>query len=140
VQMTSGADGETNPRWSPDGKTIAFLAKRIDPEFVQIQLLSNAGGEARTLTNHPSSITNITWSPDGSALYFRASDGKSDTRKARERAKEDIVVFEEDFEQQYLWKVNVSTKAAERVTTGGYSVVSYQLSWDGRKIAMERGP
>ena len=54
VEMTSGADGETSPRWSPDGKTIAFLAKRgIDPENVtQIFLISNSGGEARPLTSH----------------------------------------------------------------------------------------
>src|SRR5262249_15420724 len=109
-------------------------------ECAQIHLLSNAGVESRALTNHPTAVANITWSPDGSSLYFRAPDAKSDARKARERAKEDIIVFEEDFEQQHLWKVNASTKAEERVTSGGYSVVNYQLSRDGRKIAMERGP
>src|SRR5207244_4495787 len=55
-------------------------------------------------------------------------------------AKEDVIVFDEDFEQQHLWKVNVATKGEERVTSGGYSVLNYQLSRDGRKIAMERGP
>src|SRR5207248_1900287 len=98
------------------------------------------GGEARPLTNHSSAGANITWSPDGSWLYFRGSDGKSDARKARGRGKEDVIVFDEDFEQQHLWKVNASTKAEEHVTSGSYSVLSYQLSRDGRKIAMERGP
>src|SRR5262245_66654306 len=35
MQLTSGGDGETSPRWSPDGKTIAFVAKRGDSAVAQ---------------------------------------------------------------------------------------------------------
>src|SRR5260370_33727809 len=49
AQMTSGTDGENSPRWSPDGSTIAFIAKRdTGPDAVgQIFLISPAGGPAR---------------------------------------------------------------------------------------------
>src|SRR5713226_4095729 len=52
IELTTGPDGENTPRWSPDGKTIAFVAKRADAETNQIYLLSNGGGEARALTSH----------------------------------------------------------------------------------------
>src|ERR1043165_6738016 len=74
MQMTSGSDGENTPRWSPDGRWIAFIAKRgTDAEAVaQIFVISNAGGEAQPLTTHATAVMNIAWSPDGSQIFFRA--------------------------------------------------------------------
>ena len=44
VQMTSG-NGEQSPRWSPDSKTIAFVATHAEDEVDQIYLLPNTGGK-----------------------------------------------------------------------------------------------
>ncbi len=76
VQMTSGADGEGSPRWSPDGKSIAFIAKRGDEEANQIFLIALAGGEARPITQHASAVSDIQWSPDGKSIYFRAPEAE----------------------------------------------------------------
>src|SRR5258706_14740593 len=90
AQLTSGADGENGPRWSPDGKTIAFTAKRGDNEFAQIYLLPADGGEARQLTTHASAVSELTWTPDGEAIYFKAPEPKTADEKARERARDDV--------------------------------------------------
>jgi dipeptidyl aminopeptidase/acylaminoacyl peptidase len=140
LELTTGPDGESTPRWSPDGKTIAFVAQRAEAEANQIYLLSNGGGEARALTTHSTAVSNIAWSPDGSLLYFRAPNPKSEQQKTREKLKDDVFLFDEDYQQQHLWSIAVSTKVERRITDGNYSVMSYQLSRDGSKIALHRAP
>jgi dipeptidyl aminopeptidase/acylaminoacyl peptidase len=140
VQLTSGADGESAPRWSPDGRTIAFAAKRGDNEFAQIYLLPTDGGEARQLTSHASAVSEISWTPDGAALYFKAADPKTADEKARDRLKDDVYLYDENYKQTHLWKVTVQSKAETRVTDGDFSVTDYELSRDGRKIVYLRAP
>lgn len=140
VQLTNGHDGENSPRWSPDGRRIAFLAEREAVEGQQIYLIPNAGGEAQALTEHPTSVSDLQWSPDGRWIYFVAEDDKSEEQKAREEAQDDVYAFEEDYQHSHIWRVATDDGATERVTGGDYSVVGYRLSRDGRRIVAHRGP
>jgi dipeptidyl aminopeptidase/acylaminoacyl peptidase len=140
VQLTSGTDGEEGPRWSPDGKRIAFTAKRGDNEAAQIYLLPVDGGEARQLTTHATAVFDLSWTPDGTAIYFKAADPKTADEKARERQKDDVYAYDENYKQAHLWKVTVATKTETRVTDGDFSVTNYELSEDGRKIVYHRWP
>lgn len=138
VQLTNGSESENGPRWSPDGKTIAFTAKRGDNEFAQIYLLPIDGGEARALTTHGSAVSDISWLPDGSALIFSAPEAKTAEEKAKDKVRDDVYAYEENFKHTHLWKVTVADKTETRITGGDYSVTSYELSDDGRKIAYHR--
>lgn len=140
VQLTSGAEGEASPRWAPDGRTIAFTAKRGDDEAAQIYLLPIDGGEARRLTSHASAVSEISWASDGGSIYFVAPEPKSDEEKARERAKDDVYAYDESYKQTHLWKVAVASKAETRITGGDFSVTSYALSDDGSRIVYHRTP
>jgi dipeptidyl aminopeptidase/acylaminoacyl peptidase len=140
VQMTFGELGETSPRWSPDGATIAFLARRGDSENNQLFLLSNDGGEARSLSKHATAVSSPSWAPDGTAIYFLASDAKTEAEVDREKTKDDVFAFDENFEQQHLLKIAVDEGTEQAVTTGDFSVLSYRFSRDGRKIALHRAP
>jgi dipeptidyl aminopeptidase/acylaminoacyl peptidase len=140
VQLTSGADGENGPRWSPDGKTIAFTAKRDDNEFAQIYLLPTDGGEARQLTTHASAVSDPTWAPDGSAIFFKAAEAKSADERAREKARDDVYLYDENFKHTHVWKITVASKAETRITDGFFSVTEYELSENGRKMTYLRAP
>src|SRR5690242_18953043 len=66
IRVTRSPAGEHAPRWSPDGRTIAFLSDRDDSrEVSQLWLYDRAGGERERITNRPGGVTDLAWSPDG---------------------------------------------------------------------------
>ena len=73
VALTSADESSTHPRWSPDGKYIAFLSGRHD-EKTQIWLLNRLGGEAEKLTDTAQDVDEFYWSPDGQRLALILRD------------------------------------------------------------------
>jgi len=69
-QLTSSDSSDTRPRFSPDGKKIAFLSGRSGSK--QIWMISPDGGEATQLTDFPVSVSENSWSPDGKWIAFTA--------------------------------------------------------------------
>ncbi len=67
-QLTTNVSGDTNPRWSPDGRTIYFLSTRSGSS--QIWRLSLAGGEPVQVSQLALDVANLELSPDGSHFVF----------------------------------------------------------------------
>ncbi|PKO07736.1 MAG: hypothetical protein CVU41_00765 [Chloroflexi bacterium HGW-Chloroflexi-3] len=63
--FTTGDQNDSSPKWSPDGKTIAFLSNRDNEKQPQIYLIPLNGGEAQKLTNLDGEFLSFSWSPDG---------------------------------------------------------------------------
>lgn len=141
VQLTRGKRGETSPRWSPDGRLVAFLAETGEGESsaTQIFLLSPDGGERRQLTSHPTSVSDIAWAPDGKSIYFLADDARSEAEQASLRA-HDVYVFEENYRNKHLWRVAVESGETTKLSDGDFSIWEYRVSRDGSRIVCHRGP
>ncbi len=107
-QLTVGSKSDTTPRWSPDGRTLAFLSDRgavlqaggggAKPGTAeapkeggtQVWLLPFAdGGEARQLTDLPKDVSAVSWSPDGKRLCVVSGASSTQPEKKPERRPED---------------------------------------------------
>ncbi len=118
IQLTqSGHDSD--PKWSPDGRWIAFLSDRklssekdsdssddknsdSDKEVSQIYVISPAGGEAIPLTQGEEEVHTFSWSPDSHTIYFATRNPWTKTQK-------------DDYKKQ--WKDVVQYRTAERGDT-----------------------
>ena len=76
TQLTTDPTPDWAPRWSPDGKEIAFYAYRSGNR--DIWVMPAQGGPARQLTAHPGHDWFPSWSPDGREIAFQ-SNGRSAT-------------------------------------------------------------
>jgi dipeptidyl aminopeptidase/acylaminoacyl peptidase len=89
-QLTSGERGDTSPRWSPDGRRLAFLSNRDGDEDkapAQLYVVAADGGEPRRLTEGKESVESIAWSPDSRRIAFarRTRDAGYDEEDDRRR-------------------------------------------------------
>ena len=79
--------GQGSPRWSPDGRWIAYDAQAEDGNW-DIYVIEAAGGQPRRLTTHPAFEHFASWSRDGQWIYFRSATHRPerDLADGRERA------------------------------------------------------
>lgn len=68
--LTEAGEKDAEPRWSPDGTRIAFVAKRDKDDEPQIWLIAPDGGEARRVTRMPTGVSGIRWFPDSRRVAF----------------------------------------------------------------------
>jgi dipeptidyl aminopeptidase/acylaminoacyl peptidase len=125
-QFTFSAKSEMAPRWSPDGKQLAFLSNR-DEDQQQIFLMRADGGEGRALTKGKRNVKAFEWSPDGKEIAFLAPDAKTDDEEKKEKDKDDAKVVDKEDKRTRLWILNVATGETRALTKAGWEMK--ELAW-----------
>src|SRR5215468_12122630 len=154
-QMSRGPEGESSPRWSPDGKYLSFTSSRPGAsKGNQVWLLDRDGGEAFQLTDVKGRVQAYEWSPDSKRLALVVGDPDPEA-EAAEAAKESggkpkapkpILIDRYKFKQDghgyllssrhsYIYLYDIGTKKLERLTTGKWDEAALSWSPDGTRIA-----
>jgi dipeptidyl aminopeptidase/acylaminoacyl peptidase len=110
---------DASPRWSPDGKWIAFtraVEKDGKPQPPQLYVIPSGGGEARALTDLPKGADPPEWSPDGRSIAFGSTTNEKDLEK---KARPEAVKKDGD-EPEHDSDVRVITRAVYRFNGRGY--------------------
>jgi len=149
IRVTSTPGSESSPRWSPDGRWLAFLSARQGGDGAQVWLLDRRGGEAQRLTTIRDGVSDLAWSPDASRLALVASI-RTDSAAADTSRPHPIVIdryaFKQDREgyltrsHSHLFLVDVTSRKVDTLTTGEADEGSPAWSPDGARLAFVRTP
>jgi len=146
-QVTRGPQKDSSPRWSPDGRTLAFVSNRKDKRN-QVWLIGEIG-EPWQLTDVVRGATNPAWSPDGKTILFQTktrTDGetKQDDKKTPQEKNLPRVITELtyrfDGEGQYddsfshIWTIPSAGGKAKQITAGDFNDGQAAWSPDGKTI------
>jgi len=141
-QLTGGPGSDRQPRWSPDGKTLAFISTREGG--AQVWLLPIAGGDAHKVSSLGDGASDPVWLPDGSGLLVVSdikwpANQEIDQRNGAYPTEARIWTglmwrHWDDFragKRQHLFRVDVATGKATDLTPVDHDVPTIATGGDG---------
>jgi dipeptidyl aminopeptidase/acylaminoacyl peptidase len=150
--LTSSDKTNTHPRFSPDGRFLAFLSDRED-EKSQIYLFDRRGGEPKKLSSLPGGVSDFEWAPGGDRMVVVSKDpdpneeknDKEDDAEKEAKTKPPLVITRLQFKRDgvgylderrsHLYSLDVSSGEHRQLTDGPYDDSDPVFSPDGREIA-----
>src|SRR6201991_1882825 len=139
VKLTFGVNSSSNPKWSTDGKWIAFLSNRKYNRN-NLYRLPLDGGEAEPLTDLKSAVANFNWSPDGRYIAYTMTDSKTEDEEKNDKGRNEFRWVDENLKLSRLYVIPVAKDAngkrePRKLTTENYQVGEFDWAAAGSGLA-----
>lgn len=132
-KYTHSKKSSTSPKFSPNGKYIAFLSVRSGKN--QIWLMNLFGGEAKQITETENGINKFKWSYNGKLIAFTMNDPETEKEKKLKKEKRDVILVDKNFKYAHLYVINPNDKKSlKKITSGNFSINSFDWSPSDKSI------
>jgi len=134
VHFTTSEKSDSQPRWSPDGRTLAFVSTRSDRP--QIYTMSVDGGEAQALTESQTGVQNFEWSPDGSQIAFTARAPNTEAEERKIKEKDDARVADRDERNATIHLLDLVSRKVRQLTDAKWRVAGFTWMPQGDRFVI----
>jgi len=126
-----------SPRWSPDGNTLAFVARLDEDSREQVYAVGRGGGEPRLLIRSAHGVLDFAWSPDGESIAYTSREPVPPELVRRRERGDDAEVAGVGARHVRLWVADVEGGVSRPVTSGARTVRSFAWRPDGSGFALQ---
>lgn len=122
-----------DPKWSPNGKQISFISYRDNLQ--QIYIVPKTGGKPKMVSDAQNYLSNYKWQDNNSILYVD-DEPRDSILVATEKQNGGGYKVGTEFFTNALWSYNIQTKEKTKITDGKFRVIDFDVSKDGKHIAI----
>ena len=134
IHFTTSEKSDSQPRWSPDGQSLAFVSTR--GERPQIFTVRIDGGEAQAITESRTGVQSFEWSPDGKQIAFLARVPNSESEEKKLKEKDDARTVDRDDKNSLIHLIDLQSRKVRALSEAKWRISSFTWTPRGDQLIL----
>jgi len=122
-----------DPKWSPNGAYISFISYRNNLQ--QIYMVPKTGGTPKMVSDAQYYLSNYKWLDERTIAYVD-DEPRDSLLVAKEKENGGGYIVGTEFYTNALWTYDIETKIKKKITKGNYRIIDFDISKNGKRLAI----